>query len=82
MSIIFLSRLIKCYESFYGQATLKEYADKVQACLTEDRAARDSVKSKRQEMDSVQFVINKVKNAMSVEDIDGRVYLILLDLSI
>lgn len=45
----------------------------VQSALMEERAARDSVKSKRQEMDSVQLMINKVKNAIAVEDIDGRV---------
>lgn len=58
---------------FYGQATCKQYDGDVQSALTEERAARDSFKSKRHEMDSVQFMINKVKNAISVEDIDGRV---------
>ncbi|KAH7523349.1 uncharacterized protein LOC107416050 [Ziziphus jujuba] len=55
------------------RATCKEFDDAVQSALMEERAARDSVKSKRQEVDSVQLMINKVKNAISVEDIDGRI---------
>ncbi|KAL5557642.1 hypothetical protein UlMin_033853 [Ulmus minor] len=55
------------------KVTYKEYEEKVHAALTEERAARDTFKSKRQELDSVQFVINKVKDAKSLEDIDGRI---------
>ncbi|PON35516.1 hypothetical protein PanWU01x14_336050 [Parasponia andersonii] len=55
------------------RATLNEYGDKIQASLTEERAAKDSLKSKRQEVDSAQSVINKVKNAKLVEEIDGRI---------
>lgn len=55
------------------RAIVKEYADKVQASLTEERAARDLFKSKRQEFDSVQSVIIKVKNAESVEDIHAKI---------
>ncbi|XP_062105326.1 uncharacterized protein LOC133816979 [Humulus lupulus] len=55
------------------RAALKDYSDKVQALLTEERAARDLFKSKRQEMDSALSEINKVKNALSVGDIDGRI---------
>ncbi|KAF3446951.1 hypothetical protein FNV43_RR12131 [Rhamnella rubrinervis] len=55
------------------RATCKQYDGDVQSALTEERAARELFKSKRHEMDSVQFMINKVKNAISVEDIDGRI---------
>ncbi|KAF4347493.1 hypothetical protein F8388_010221 [Cannabis sativa] len=55
------------------RAALKDYSDKVQALLKEERAARDLFKSKRQEMDSAVSEINKVKNALSVGDIDGRI---------
>lgn len=41
--------------------------------MAEERTARELLRSKRQEMDSVQSMINKVKNAISVEDIGGRV---------
>lgn len=43
------------------------------AALAKERAQRELLRSKRQEIDSVQSVINKVKNARSVEDIDVRV---------
>lgn len=55
------------------QAAWKVLSDNLEAAVSEGRAARDLLKSKRQEIDSVQLVITKVKNAMSVEDIDGRV---------
>ncbi|XP_052188153.1 uncharacterized protein LOC127798662 [Diospyros lotus] len=44
------------------------------AAKLEERAARGLVRLKRQEIDSVQSVINRVKNAMSVEDIDTRIH--------
>lgn len=39
----------------------------------EERSARDSLKSKWQEIDTVQSIVNKVKNAVSIDDIDNRV---------
>lgn len=56
------------------RATCVEYHRKFESVKSEERAVRDLFKSKRQEMDSVQSVINKVKNAMSIEDIDNRIY--------
>ncbi|KAI8003529.1 Proton pump-interactor 1 [Camellia lanceoleosa] len=44
------------------------------AAKTEEKAARALVKSKRQEIDSVQSVINRVKNAVSVKQIDVRIH--------
>lgn len=41
--------------------------------MSKARTSKRSVKSKRAEIDSLQSVINKVKNAISVEDIDARV---------
>ena len=58
---------------FHGQATCKEYFDNFEAARSEERAARDLFKAKRQEMDTLQLMINKVKNAMSVEDMDSKV---------
>ncbi|KAL0545314.1 hypothetical protein IC582_015192 [Cucumis melo] len=55
------------------RAAWKVLSDNLEAAVTEGRAARDLLKSKRLEIDSVQSVITKVKNAMSVEDIDGRI---------
>lgn len=41
--------------------------------MSEEKAARNLLRPKRQEMDSAQSEINRVKNAISVEDIDVRV---------
>ncbi|KAK6160886.1 hypothetical protein DH2020_004267 [Rehmannia glutinosa] len=40
----------------------------------EGRNARKLVRSKRMEIDSLQSVINKAKNALSIEDIDSQIY--------
>ncbi|KAL7154442.1 hypothetical protein ABFS83_03G002700 [Erythranthe nasuta] len=40
----------------------------------EARSARKLVRSKRVEIDSLQAVINKAKNALSIEDIDSQMY--------
>ncbi|BFG30489.1 hypothetical protein CerSpe_167630 [Prunus speciosa] len=55
------------------RATCKEYFDNFEAARSEERAARDLFKAKRHEMDTVQLMINKVKNAMSVEDMDSKI---------
>ncbi|XP_034215175.1 apical junction molecule isoform X4 [Prunus dulcis] len=55
------------------RATCKEYFDNFEAARSEERAARDLFKAKRQEMDTLQLMINKVKNAMSVEDMDSKI---------
>lgn len=57
----------------HDQASYKEYAEKLEAAISDERSARESLKSKRQEIDSVQSRINMMKNAISVEDIDGSV---------
>ncbi|KAA8514752.1 hypothetical protein F0562_017931 [Nyssa sinensis] len=56
------------------RAISKEYHNNYEAAKSEERAARGLVKSKRQEIDSVQSVINRAKNAISVEDIDGKIH--------
>uniref|UniRef100_A0A5B6YGL3 Putative microtubule-associated protein futsch isoform X1 n=1 Tax=Davidia involucrata TaxID=16924 RepID=A0A5B6YGL3_DAVIN len=56
------------------RANFHDYHTNYEAAKSEERAARGSVKSKRQEIDSVQFVINRAKNAISVEDIDGKIH--------
>ncbi|KAB1203475.1 Proton pump-interactor 1 [Morella rubra] len=55
------------------RAAWKENGDNFEAVISEERAARDLLRSKRQEMDSAQSMINRVKNAISVEDIDVRI---------
>ncbi|XP_059459730.1 uncharacterized protein LOC132189163 [Corylus avellana] len=55
------------------RATWKEYGDNFEAAVSEEKAARNLLRSKRQEMDSAQSEINRVKNAISVEDIDVRI---------
>ncbi|XP_044509953.1 trichohyalin-like isoform X2 [Mangifera indica] len=51
----------------------KKYGDSIEVAVLEEKAARELLKSKRQEIDSLQVMINKVKNAISIEDIDGRI---------
>ncbi|XP_021287912.1 calponin homology domain-containing protein DDB_G0272472 isoform X2 [Herrania umbratica] len=48
------------------RATCKEYGDNFDAAISQERAARDLLRSKRQEIDSIQSVIN-------IDDIDGRI---------
>ncbi|KAM7513948.1 hypothetical protein LguiA_003531 [Lonicera macranthoides] len=56
------------------RANCQAHGDMYEVAKSEERAARRLVRLKRQEIDSAQSVINKVKNAMSVEDIDSRIY--------
>ncbi|KAL8224196.1 hypothetical protein R6Q57_019671 [Mikania cordata] len=56
------------------RARLKAHNEIFNAARIEETAARRLVRLKRQEIDSVQVVINRWKNAMSVEDIDGRIF--------
>ncbi|XP_024990326.1 uncharacterized protein LOC112524635 isoform X2 [Cynara cardunculus var. scolymus] len=56
------------------RARLKDHNEEFNTVKLEETAARRLVRLKRQEIDSVQSVINRVKNAMSVKDIDGRIY--------
>lgn len=58
---------------FCDQDANKKYGDSIEVAVLEEKAARELLKSKRQEIDSLQVMINKVKNAISIEDIDGRV---------
>ncbi|KAF6174232.1 hypothetical protein GIB67_033764 [Kingdonia uniflora] len=55
------------------KALCGEYRDKFEAAKLEERVARDALNAKRQEMDSVQSVINKLKNARSVDDMADRI---------
>lgn len=56
------------------KANCQSHAAEYEDALSKARASKRSVKSKRAEIDSIQSVINKVKNAISVEDIDARIY--------
>ncbi|XP_039171404.1 protein lava lamp [Eucalyptus grandis] len=55
------------------KAACKEHNEKVDVALSQENAARELSKSKRDEIDSVQSVINKVKNAITVGDYDVRI---------
>ncbi|XAR64301.1 hypothetical protein NMG60_11024583 [Bertholletia excelsa] len=56
------------------KASYQQLQNNYEAAKSEERAARGLVKLKRQEIDSVQSLINRVKNAMSVDDIDMRIH--------
>ncbi|CAK9183442.1 unnamed protein product [Ilex paraguariensis] len=55
------------------KANCQVHGDEYDAANAEVKASRKLVKAKRQEIDSVQSMINRVKNAISVEDIDARI---------
>ncbi|WJX10483.1 Squamosa promoter-binding-like protein [Trifolium repens] len=59
-------------ESHAKRALCKEYGQEFRAALQEERAARELLKAKRQEMDSVQSTMSRLNNAISVGDIDGK----------
>ncbi|KAL2529788.1 titin-like protein [Forsythia ovata] len=56
------------------RANCQTHGIEYEAAKLEDRAARKLVRSKRLEIDSLQSVINRAKNAMSIEDIDSRIH--------
>ncbi|CAI9777120.1 unnamed protein product [Fraxinus pennsylvanica] len=56
------------------RANCQTHGIEYEAAKLEDRAARKLVRSKRLEMDSLQSVINRAKNATSIEDIDSRIH--------
>ncbi|KAL5056633.1 hypothetical protein RYX36_037315, partial [Vicia faba] len=60
-------------ESQTKKASCKEYGQEFRAAVQVERAARDLLKSKRQEMDSVQSTMNRLNNAISVGDIDSKI---------
>ncbi|TKY69133.1 Proton pump-interactor 1 [Spatholobus suberectus] len=55
------------------KASCKDCDQEVKAAITASRAARDLLKSKRQEMDSIQSTMDRLNNAISVGDIDGKI---------
>ncbi|CAA2995479.1 Hypothetical predicted protein [Olea europaea subsp. europaea] len=56
------------------RANCQTHGIEYEAAKIEDRAARKLVRSKRLEIDSLQSVINRAKNATSIEDIDSRIH--------
>ncbi|KAK1400279.1 hypothetical protein POM88_010142 [Heracleum sosnowskyi] len=63
---------IRC-EIDIKRANLQSLGDEFEATKSDERAARRLVKLKRQEIDSVQDKINRVKNSVSVMDITNRI---------
>lgn len=61
------------FDQCFPQAKLKAHNEAYNAAKMEETVARRLIRLKRQEIDSVQAVISRWKNAMSIEDIDGRV---------
>ncbi|RWR72765.1 microtubule-associated protein futsch isoform X1 [Cinnamomum micranthum f. kanehirae] len=56
------------------KATCNEYWEKFEMVRQEERAARDAVIAKRRELDSIQLVINRMRNATSIEDIEEKIH--------
>ncbi|XXG46344.1 hypothetical protein AAC387_Pa02g1210 [Persea americana] len=56
------------------KATCNEYWEKFEMVRQEERAARDAVLAKRRELDSIQLVINRMRNATSIEEIEERIH--------
>ncbi|KAI7740588.1 hypothetical protein M8C21_015304, partial [Ambrosia artemisiifolia] len=59
---------------FEKRELLKAYSEEYDRVKLDEIAARRVVRAKRQEIESVQAVINRWKNAMAVEDIDARIF--------
>ncbi|KAK4744422.1 hypothetical protein SAY87_010734 [Trapa incisa] len=55
------------------RVTRNSFIVELEAASAKERTARDSLKSKWLEIDSVQSVLNKVKNSMSIDDISNRI---------
>ncbi|KAI4366246.1 hypothetical protein MLD38_022143 [Melastoma candidum] len=55
------------------RAIHRESNEKFVAAVTEEKAARELLKAKRQDIDSAQSEITKLKNAMSVGEIDAEI---------
>ncbi|KAL5713713.1 hypothetical protein ACHQM5_015765 [Ranunculus cassubicifolius] len=55
------------------KATCNDYGDKLEAAKFKVKGAYDAVRVKRKELDSVQAVLNSIKNANSVEEIGNRI---------
>ncbi|KAG5243791.1 myosin heavy chain, fast skeletal muscle [Salix suchowensis] len=55
------------------KAKRKEYEDSFVDARSEEKAARDLLKAKRKEIDSVQYIINRTRNVLEIEEIDGRI---------
>lgn len=56
------------------RASKEQLIERLRAARQEERAFRDAIKSKRQEMEPVQLTLNRVKNATSVEEFDEKIY--------
>ncbi|XP_011004824.1 PREDICTED: myosin heavy chain, fast skeletal muscle [Populus euphratica] len=55
------------------KAKRKEYEESFLDARSEEKAARDLLKAKRKEIDSVQYIINRTRNVLEIEEIDGRI---------
>ncbi|XP_010537250.1 PREDICTED: titin homolog [Tarenaya hassleriana] len=55
------------------KVTCNEYDAVFKAAIAEEKSARKALQAKRQEIESLQSVINRVKSAVSVDDIDSKI---------
>ncbi|WOL12376.1 leucine-rich repeat-containing protein [Canna indica] len=53
--------------------TCNEFWKKFEAARAEERAARAAVTAKRQQMDALQLMINKIKSVHSIEELDAKI---------
>ncbi|CAH9096187.1 unnamed protein product [Cuscuta europaea] len=67
------SRDAICQEIIKKRENCQHYGVEFEAAKTEERAARKQIRSKRAEIENLQIAINRVKNAISIEDIDARI---------
>ncbi|XP_058073332.1 uncharacterized protein LOC131222322 isoform X2 [Magnolia sinica] len=56
------------------KVTCNEYKEIFEAAKLEEKAARDAVTAKRREMDALQLMINRMKTATSIEEIDEKIH--------
>ncbi|KAG1363283.1 putative Subtilisin-like protease SBT3.6 [Cocos nucifera] len=55
------------------KANCNEYRERLETAKAKERAARAAFNAKRQEIESVQSILNKLKNATSIEEIDNQI---------
>ncbi|KAG1358984.1 titin [Cocos nucifera] len=55
------------------KATCNECRENLETAKAKEKAARGAYSAKRQEIESVQSMLNKIKNATSIEEIDNKI---------
>ncbi|XP_008799142.2 cingulin [Phoenix dactylifera] len=55
------------------KATCNDFREKLETAKGKEKAVRAAYNAKRQEIESVQSMLNKIKNATSIEEIDNKI---------